>query len=55
MMRVLVGLVALAGSGLAFPFAAKQEGIKNGHIIRRQQVCTSIPNFVISKYCNYDS
>ncbi|KAN0101466.1 Cloroperoxidase [Hyaloscypha variabilis] len=36
-MRVLVGLVALAGSGLAFPFAAKQEGIKNGHIIRRQQ------------------
>jgi hypothetical protein len=42
MMRRLVGLLALAGSGLAFPFAAEQEGIQNGHIIRRQQVFISI-------------
>jgi hypothetical protein len=37
-MRLIVIVSCWAGLGAAFPFVAQQEGIKNSHILRRQQV-----------------
>jgi len=37
-MRTIWSIACCAGLAAAFPFVAKQEGIKNAHILRRQQV-----------------
>ncbi|CZR67509.1 uncharacterized protein PAC_17408 [Phialocephala subalpina] len=36
-MRFLLSIASLAAIAAAFPFVAEQEGIKNSHIVRRQQ------------------
>jgi hypothetical protein len=37
-MRPFLIVGCWVGPGAAFPFVAEQEGIKNSHILRRQQV-----------------
>ena len=50
-MRTIWFIACCAGVAAAFPFVAEQEGIKNAHILRRQQVFNLFVYHLYQSFC----